>query len=106
VTWTAFGFFLTGLLAIAGGGVWIAVERIEGRRVVSEATGRADRYGVTSVTPGEFERVVATLLASLGPRISGLSLSHQERVQGTDGDFVIDADRSLRRTGCLLPSID
>lgn len=25
VTWTAFGFFLTGLLAIAGG-VWIAVE--------------------------------------------------------------------------------
>jgi hypothetical protein len=60
---------------------------------------RVDRYEVANATPEEFERLVVEIFDSIRPRVDQLKVTHQERLSGTDGEFVIDATARFEAFG-------
>jgi hypothetical protein len=58
-----------------------------------------DRYPDPSVTPEEFERLVAALLGSLGSRLKGLRVTNHEEISTPDGDYDFDATARFEAMG-------
>jgi restriction system protein len=51
------------------------------------------------MTPKEYERAVAALFSTLGKDVQDLKVKHGERLQGSDGTYVIDTTVRYRALG-------
>ncbi len=58
-----------------------------------------DRFGPLSLTPVEFERLVASVLQKQGVGLNDLDVRHLDPIQGDDGEYKIDVTARFEAFG-------